>query len=152
MGDRVANCRKALARLAGGVSLTKKSSFYETPPWGNVEQEKFINCAVEITTELSPRELLGLLKGIEADLGRTPSIQWGPRVIDLDIIFYNGRVINEGGLTIPHPRAHERAFVLVPLSEIAPDFIHPLLKKSVSELAGLLKDKGGVKRIEAGFP
>ncbi len=101
---------------------------------------------VEITTTHKPQDLLGLLKGIELDMGRTPSPRQGPRQIDLDIIFYGDTVVGEEGLTIPHPRLHQRAFVLVPLAEIAPGFIHPVFEKSVSEFA--MGVKGGVTRLE----
>jgi 2-amino-4-hydroxy-6-hydroxymethyldihydropteridine diphosphokinase len=148
LGDRVLNCRKAIERLKGaeGVTLVRESSFYETEPWGSVVQGSFINCAVEITTTHKPQDLLDLLKRIELDIGRTPSPRQGPRQIDLDIIFYGDTVVGEKGLTIPHPRLHQRAFVLVPLAEIAPGFIHPVLEKSVSELA--MGVKGGVTRLE----
>ncbi len=148
LGDRLLNCRKAIERLKGAeqVTLIRESSFYETEPWGSVAQRPFINCAVEITTTHKPQGLLDILKGIELDMGRTPSPRHGPRQIDLDIIFYGDTVAQEEGLTIPHPRAHQRAFVLVPLSEIAPGFIHPVFEKSVSEFA--VGVKGGVTRLE----
>ncbi len=148
LGDRVQNCRNAIERLEGaeGVTLVQESSFYETEPWGVVAEGLFINCAVEITTTHKPHKLLDLLKGIELGMGRTPSPRHGLRQIDLDIIFYGDTVAQEEGLTIPHPRAHQRAFVLLPLAEIASGFIHPLLEKSVSELA--MGVKGGVTRLE----
>lgn len=144
LGDRVENCRKAV-ELIGKLPSTKvirESSLYETEPWGYEDQPLFLNGAVEIETSLSPVELLVELKRVEAETGRQETFRWGPRAIDLDIVFYGDDVINEGGLTIPHPRAHERPFVLVPLKEIAPDLIHPVLKKTVSELAGQAGEAG----------
>jgi 2-amino-4-hydroxy-6-hydroxymethyldihydropteridine diphosphokinase len=153
LGERVKNCEGAVKRISGNpaVKLIKKSSFYESSPWGRTDQPPFINGALEVETSLKPRELLEFLKALEVELGRrppeTPEERWGPRVIDMDIVFYGDQVIEEEGLTIPHPHAHERGFVMVPLGEIAPDLIHPVLKKKVSELAGGLKDRGEVKRL-----
>ena len=149
LGQRVLNCREAIRRLgaANGVTLVNESSFYETEPGGGVAQGPFINCAVDITTTLGPRPLLDLLKGIELDMGRTPSVPSGPREIDLDIIFYGPAVVKEEGLDIPHPRLHRRAFVLVPLAEIAPGFIHPGLGRSVAELVASIEGEAGVRRL-----
>ena len=126
------------------------SSFYETAPWGVEEQPPFLNLAVEVVTGLEPRELLKLLKQIEGELGRIEAGRWGPRLIDLDIIYYGGRVIKEDGLTIPHPRLHERGFVLAPLSEIAPDFVDPVSKKTAAQLLYLLDKDGIIKKFDAG--
>ncbi len=150
LGERALRCREAARRLgtADGVTIAGESSFYETEPWGGVEQGPFINCAVEITSALGARALLTLLKkGIELDMGRSASVPNGPREIDLDILFYGDAIIEEAGLTIPHPRLHLRAFVLLPLAEIAPDFIHPVFGLSVAELALGLEGEGGVRRL-----
>jgi 2-amino-4-hydroxy-6-hydroxymethyldihydropteridine diphosphokinase len=149
LGERVLNCREATRRLAAaeGVTLVNESFLYETEPWGPVVQGPFINCAVEITYRLGPRPLLELLKGIELGMGRTASVPNGPREIDLDILFYGDAVIGEEGLVIPHPRMHRRAFVLAPLAEIAPGFIHPELGKSVAELAAGVEGEAGVKKL-----
>lgn len=112
---------------------------HETEPWGVKDQPRFINMAIEVETELDPPKLLEILKTIEGEIGRRESYKWGPRVIDLDILLYNDFVINTPELHIPHPHMHEREFVLRPLAEIAPDKIHPVLKKSVKELLSEIK-------------
>jgi 2-amino-4-hydroxy-6-hydroxymethyldihydropteridine diphosphokinase len=141
LGNRRENCEKAISLLIKkGIKITKRSSFYETEPWGMKDQPKFINMAVEVETLLKPEELLKTLKKIEIEIGRYRGKRWGPRVIDLDILFYNDMIIKTPELEIPHPLTQEREFVLKPLSEIAPDKIHPVLNKSIKELlAGLSK-------------
>ncbi|MBI5969554.1 MAG: 2-amino-4-hydroxy-6-hydroxymethyldihydropteridine diphosphokinase [Deltaproteobacteria bacterium] len=148
-GDKSFNCRKAIERLSENpaIAVVKKSSFYDTPPWGYKDQPSFVNAAIEITTSLSPGELLENLKTIESGMGRVETLRWGPRVVDLDLIFYNGLIMESETLTLPHPLAHERAFVLAPLLEIAPEFVHPVLKKTVSELLAGLKDVAGCRKI-----
>ena len=140
IGDRQANCERALELLGGrGIKIKKVSSMYETRPWGLKEQPDFINMAAEAETDLSPEELLDALKGIEKEMGRKDTVKWGPRVIDLDILFYNDEIVDTQRLRIPHPFIHERDFVVVPLAEIAPDKVHPVLKKSVRQLREELK-------------
>lgn len=135
LGDRKANCMRAIELLAGkGIVVRKESSLYETDPWGDKNQPKFLNMAIEIETELKPRDLLGILAGIEKKLGRKKSLKWGPRIIDLDILLYNSLTIDQDDLKIPHPFMHERDFVLKPLYEIAPDVKHPVLNLSTGEL------------------
>ena len=112
----------------------KQSSMYETKPWGLTDQPDFVNMAVEAETDLAPIELLEMLKKIEKDMGRRDTIRWGPRIIDLDILLYDDIILKTDSLTIPHPLMHEREFVLGPLSEIAGDLIHPVLKKSIGDL------------------
>jgi 2-amino-4-hydroxy-6-hydroxymethyldihydropteridine diphosphokinase len=107
---------------------------YETEPWGVKDQPGFINMAVEAETDVSPRELLILVKRIENDMGRRPGKKWGPRVIDIDILMYDNFAMTENDLSVPHPLMHERIFVLRPLSEIAPDKVHPVLGKTICEL------------------
>jgi len=146
LGDRKGNCLEALRLLeAGGLLIVRRSAFYETEPWGGVAQGPFVNIVVETNTSLGPAELLGLLKSIEKRMGRSPTVRWGPRIVDLDILLYGDIVMDTQDLTIPHPRLHERAFVLVPLMEIAPGLIHPVLGKSISELAAAAP--GRVERI-----
>jgi len=107
---------------------------YETEPWGERNQPRFINMAIEGETRLTPVRLLEVLKMIEDEVGRKETFRWGPRVIDLDILLYDDLVMDTSELIIPHPRMHEREFVLRPLAEIAPDKIHPVLKKTIRKL------------------
>ena len=136
LGDREKRILSAMELLdrAEGVSVVSRSSLYETDPVGETDQPPFLNAAAGVETELSPRELLKLIREIEETIGRTPTYRWGPREIDIDILFYDDCIIEEEGLTIPHPRMHERAFVLVPLLEIAPDAVHPVLGKRINEI------------------
>ncbi len=117
-----------------GITVRRQSSMYQTEPWGVGEQPRFVNMAIEIETEQSPVELLKSLKEIEKELGRVETVKWGPRVIDLDILLYDDLIIKESELEVPHPYMHEREFVLSPLAEIAPDRVHPVLKKTVREM------------------
>ncbi len=135
LGDRHENCLRAIVLLEErGVLVQKRSSLYETEPWGVKDQPSFINMVVQIETKLKPDELLRLLKDIEKEIGRQDSIHWGPRIIDLDILLFNTLVLNEEKLQIPHPYLHEREFVLRPLNEIAPDVIHPVFHMSIDKL------------------
>lgn len=135
LGNRQANLKRAVELLAQrGVKVLRASSVIETTPWGVEGQPMFLNMAMECGTALGPEELFHVLKQIEQDMGRTNSPRWGPRVMDLDILFYGDVVINTPTLIIPHPRLHERPFVLEPLSEIAPEFMHPVLGKNIAAL------------------
>lgn len=116
------------------MNIVRTSGMHETEPWGFEDQAAFINMAAVVETDMDPEDLLDELKMIERLMGRTASFKWGPRIIDLDIIFYDDIVMDLPGLKIPHCRAHERRFVLEPLFEIAPDKIHPVLNKSVKTL------------------
>jgi dihydroneopterin aldolase/2-amino-4-hydroxy-6-hydroxymethyldihydropteridine diphosphokinase len=135
MGDREGYLNKALQWMNGGQSkLGRVSRFYTTKPVGYTRQPDFINCVAELQTRMTPRELLDFLQDIEIRLKRERTIRWGPRTIDLDILLYDDAIIKEATLEIPHPRMHERLFVLVPLSEIAANVIHPVLKRSINDL------------------
>ncbi len=135
LGNRRENCFRAVVSLEeSGLRISKRSSLYETEPWGVKEQPKFINMAVEADTDLPPKELLLLLKKIEAAMGRESMTRWGPRIIDLDILLYNDLQMKEPDLQIPHPLMHERDFVLEPLSEIAPEKVHPVLLRKIRDL------------------
>ncbi len=140
LGNRQENCLYAIELLQKkGIIVTKRSSLYETEPWGLKDQPRFLNMAIEIETGLEPAALLRILKGVERELGRPKaheekSLKWGPRIIDLDILLFDNIILNEDNLKIPHPLMHERDFVLRPLCEIAPDIKHPLLKVSIIDL------------------
>ena len=127
MDDRVGMVARAFACLGsqGDVVVGRRSSMYASRPWGHEDQGDFVNAVCEVDTYLDPAELLARLKGIEGGLGRKPTFRWGPREIDLDILFYGDEIVVEEALRIPHPLICERMFVLVPLAEIAPDLVHP---------------------------
>lgn len=135
LGNRQRNCLRAIELLEKrGIIAKKKSSMYETEPWGVKDQPQFINMALEVETELEPHELLRTLKDVEREFGRRVTFKWGPRIIDLDILLFNDLFLREDDLQIPHPLMHERDFVLKPLCEIAPERIHPQLKVSICDL------------------
>lgn len=131
-----------LINLSEDVKLVRTSALYETEPWGVKNQNWFLNLAAEIKTSLSASELLEKMQLIEKTLGRdrTKEIRWGERPIDIDIIFYGQEIVNLPNLTVPHINMHNRAFVLVPLLELIPDFKHPVLNKTISEIYDSLED------------
>jgi len=142
LGDRQNNLETAIRCLSPDVRVKKRSSIYETPPWGFEDQPVFLNMVIAAETRLSPESLLKFLKTLEINLGRKESFRNGPRLIDMDILFYGLLVSDHPGLVIPHPYLHERAFVLVPLAEIAPDLVHPVLKVTIRELLRRVDCKG----------
>ena len=148
LGNRLENCTNAIEALAAlpECLLLQTSSFYETAPVGLVEQPSFINGVVLIETARDARWLLGQMLAIETSFGRMRTLKWGPRSIDLDLLFLDNLIIESPGLSVPHPLLHERRFVLEPLNEVAPEFRHPALGKTVAELLADLKD--GVQRVE----
>jgi 2-amino-4-hydroxy-6-hydroxymethyldihydropteridine diphosphokinase len=146
LGDREANLCIAKEKLSSQVKIVSESPIYVTPPWGFEDQPDFFNQVIQVATCLKPCDLLLFLKEIEREMGREATFRYGPRLIDLDILFYGQRVIKEDNLQIPHPRLHERAFVLVPLNDIAPNFVHPVLDKTIHEFL-LYVDIQGVRRL-----
>jgi 2-amino-4-hydroxy-6-hydroxymethyldihydropteridine diphosphokinase len=145
MGNREGNLEKALELLEQNVTITSASSIYETEPVSYQNQPDFLNAACCGVTNLGPFELLHFVKSIERNLGRKPNFRNAPRPADIDILFYENEIIESENLIIPHPRIEERAFVLVPLAEIAPQFVHPLTKKRICEPLASLKNQKGVK-------
>jgi len=149
LGDRAANLKRAIEALPGiDVRVMRRSSIYETEPVDFLAQPWFLNCVVEAETSLVPRQLLEELQAIERKLGSRKLVPRGPRIIDLDILFYEATVIHEAGMEIPHPRLAERRFVLVPLAELAPELRHPVLRKTAAELLSATQDRSAVRILQ----
>lgn len=144
LGDRACNLQTARDALAPRIRVVRESPLYVTPPWGYIDQPEFLNQVIEVETLLHPIPLLHHLKEIEVEMGRETTFRNGPRLIDLDILFYGQEIIEGELLQIPHPRLQDRAFVLVPLNDLAPDFIHPVLQESVRDMLAKV-DTTGVK-------
>jgi 2-amino-4-hydroxy-6-hydroxymethyldihydropteridine diphosphokinase len=142
LGDRASNLARAIESLPeAGVRVLRTSSIYETEPVDFLAQPWFLNCVVEAETSLEPRELLEALQSIERSLGSRKLVQRGPRIIDLDVLFYAAAVIHSEGIEIPHPRLQQRRFVLVPLAELAPEFPHPVLHQTVANMLATTQDQ-----------
>jgi 2-amino-4-hydroxy-6-hydroxymethyldihydropteridine diphosphokinase len=151
IGDRLANLRTAVSSLAPSVMVQAQSSIYETEPWGYSEQPTFLNQVIKCDTELTPQELLEFLKKIEVSMGRQETFRFGPRLIDLDILFYDHVKLDTPTLIIPHPRIAERAFVLVPLVEIAPDLSLPGGDATIQQLKANV-DTSSIKLYQSPMP
>ena len=154
-GKKIQNCEQAIGeilKLEEGGLLLSRSSWYYSEPWGKEDQDWFVNGVIQIRTELSPDELLVKCKEIEQRFGSTKREKWGPRVIDIDILFYDdlSRVLPD--VEIPHPRISERNFVLVPLAEIAPQVVHPVLKKPIKELLDRSPDRKKIVKVSDVLP
>ncbi|MGC2064262.1 MAG: 2-amino-4-hydroxy-6-hydroxymethyldihydropteridine diphosphokinase [Thermodesulfovibrionales bacterium] len=148
LGNRQENCLAAVEALArSGLKIISRSGMIETEPWGMTDQPQFINMVAEVSACLLPHQLLDLLLRIETEMGRDRTVRWGPRIIDLDILLYDDLIIKTKELTIPHPFLHERDFVLRPLAEIAPNKVHPLLKKTAGKLLEELTVKNQQQKI-----
>ena len=147
LDDRAANLRTALEKLGDLGTVNSVSAFYETEPVGLTAQPWFVNCAAKLDTEKMPRQLLKGVLNLEQEMGRQRKQKNGPRIIDIDILLFGTSVIETAGLTVPHPRMHERRFVLEPLAEIAPDVRHPVFKRTVRELRDALPPGQTVRRV-----
>ncbi len=145
LGDRDKNLRRAIEAIADKMRVCERSSVYETDAWGYTDQPDFLNQVIKVETNLTPLRLLNFVKKTEVELGRVENFRYGPRLIDIDILFYDDLVKNSSRLQIPHPRVTERAFVLVPLNEIAPNLVHPGTGKTVSDLLASLPGDIGVR-------
>ena len=136
---------QVIERLAGDIS--KKSSLYQTAAWGNTQQPDFLNQVILIQTTLSPNKLLDTLLTIELKFGRERKEHWGPRTLDLDLLFFDDFILNKDQLILPHPRIPERKFILIPLQEIAADWLHPVEQKTIQQLVIECKDDSEVKKL-----
>ncbi|HSJ87109.1 MAG TPA: 2-amino-4-hydroxy-6-hydroxymethyldihydropteridine diphosphokinase [Anaerolineales bacterium] len=146
LGNRFENLKEAIAALSPQMTVKAKSHVYETPPWGYEDQPPFLNQTLKVQTYLQPEPLLKHIKRLETILGRQISFRNGPRLIDIDVLFYDDLVLNTPTLTIPHPRLHERGFVLLPLMDIAPDLVHPVTQKTVRDMLASC-NLGGIRQV-----
>lgn len=147
LGDRAGLLQTTVERIGERIgAVTQASALYETAPWGGIEQPAFLNQVLEVSTIMAPEEVLRIILGIEHESGRVRYERWGARHLDIDILYFGKTVMDTPRLTVPHPRLHERRFTLVPLAEIAPNFVHPVLEKTNSELLEVCSDKEEVKK------
>jgi len=147
LGDKAGNLKTALGSINENIGrVVRTSSVYETQPWGFNSEDQFLNMVAEVESELKPSGLLGRILMIESKMGRLRNgKEYASRLIDIDILFFEDKILDTKSLVIPHPKLHERKFVLVPLAEIAPDFIHPIFKKDVKTLLKECRDKGNIR-------
>jgi 2-amino-4-hydroxy-6-hydroxymethyldihydropteridine diphosphokinase len=148
LGDRLIQLQTAISSLSPSIQLIAQSSVYDTEPWGYSDQPTFLNLVIKASANLDPYEVFRFLKGIEMSMGRRETFRYGPRLIDLDILFYDELVLDSPELTIPHPRLAERAFVLVPLAEIAPDLNHPVFGMTIQQLKSRI-DSSNIKLFKS---
>ena len=149
LSDRLSNLKQAVTSLSPQVEVKSRSRVYETPPWGYTDQGAFLNMVIKGNTYLQPEPLLKHLKRLEIALGRVPNFQNGPRLIDIDILFYDKLVRDTPPLILPHPHLHERGFVLLPLHDLAPDLMHPTIGRTVREMLAS-SDTSGMTVYEKG--
>ena len=145
LGERDEHLYNAVRLLCAALKLVQTSSVYETDPWGYVDQPPFLNLVCEVGTDQTPHQVLRTAKEVERRVGRTPTHRYGPRVLDIDLLLYGDRVLSTGSLTVPHPGMAERAFVLVPLAEIASTQVHPVIGLSVGDLLAQAPGIDGVR-------
>ena len=141
LGNKIENLKNAISRLSSIVTIDSISSVYETEPLNVQKQDNFLNIAIEVQTNFPPLELIEKLKKIESEMGRVLSESNKPRIIDIDIIFYNSIILDEVRIQVPHPRAHKRAFVIFPIMDLNPAFVHPILNKSLMEISKNLSNQ-----------
>lgn len=138
VGDKKKNLEKAIELLSEKIINIQSSKFYETEPWGYKEQDNFLNAAIRGKTSLLPIELLKFVKDVETRVGRIERFKWGPREIDIDILFYDDLIYKDSDLQIPHPRLHKRDFVLKPLIDLDPNFVHPIFKRTIRHIRSMV--------------
>ncbi len=148
IGNSQAHLQSAIEHIAGAIGvISKRSGVYKTEPWGNKNQQDFLNQVLEVETGLSPQEVLTTILGIELEMGRNRKHKWEPRIIDIDLLFYADYIIYTPDLIVPHPLLQERRFTLLPLAEIAPDFIHPVLDQTIKVLLESCTDTSLVEKM-----
>ena len=147
LGDRQENLERALRLLSQELIILRVSSIYETDPWGHYNQPRFFNCVCQFETLLNPREILAVVKDVERQMGRLHKVRWGPRVIDVDILLFGEEMVDEPDLEVPHPFMCQRAFVLIPLAEMAPNLGHPVCGLTIRELVRKVNDKDTVRLV-----